>query len=231
MWQYMTDESPTPDENDPPEFPTEEELPEEPITVDDVSPFTVDTDEFEDVNDLATAEWKESTTADERLRSVIKRTTTAKKASAIADEAAVSENKARNTLNNLVEEGIVRVHETTSGKRYERDPDWHLLQQIHQLSTSSTLVEQIQRIKSELSTYHEEYGTADPEEVLISDRELSEEELTDISHWRTAKRDFNYLRTAYRLRQTRAAAIQTTSHTEQNAHRSGVTDKTSDQLL
>lgn len=225
----MTEEPPTPDENGPTEFPTEEELPEEPMTVDDISPFTVDTDELTDINEFATTEWKESTTTDERLRSVIKRTTVAKQASDIANEAAVSENKARNTLNSLVEEGVVRVHETTSGKLYERDPDWHLLQQVHQLSTSSTLVEQIQRAKRELSTYHDKYGTDDPEEVLISDRELSEENLTDISHWRTAKRDFSYLRTAYRLRQAREDAIRTTNLGEQNTEQSYATDKTPDQ--
>lgn len=90
-----------------------------------------------------------------------------------------------------------------SGKTYERDPDWHLLQQVHQLSTSNNLVNQIQRIKQDLADYHSQYGTEEPEDLLVSDRELTEDELADISHWRTAKRDFNYLRAAYRLKQAR----------------------------
>jgi hypothetical protein len=186
------------------EFPTEEDLPDEPLTADDINPFTVDSEGFEDINEFATAEWKESTTANERIRAVIKRTTEPKSAADIADAAAVSETKARDTLNDLETEGIVRIEETTSRKLYERDPDWHLLRQVHRLAQSETLVDQIQRVKKELATYVETYGADSPEEVLISDRELSGDELTDISHWRTAKREFSYLRTAYRLREAKA---------------------------
>ncbi|QOS13403.1 HTH domain protein (plasmid) [Haloferax gibbonsii] len=203
MLEYMPDNTSTHNDNGPEEFPTGDELPEESMTVDDLAPFSVDTDEFTDINELASAEWKESTTADERIRTVIKRTVDPKSANEIADTAVVSENKARDTLNRLVEEGIVRSHQTSSGKTYERDPDWYLLQQVHQLATSGDLVSQIQRIKQELANYQSQYETSSPEELLISDQELDEEELSDISHWRTAKREFNYLRAAYRLQQAK----------------------------
>jgi hypothetical protein len=199
----MTDEESTPKPGAA-EFPTEEDLPDEPLTADDIDPFTVDSEGFEDINEFATAEWKESTTANERIRAVIKRTTMPKSAADIADAAAVSETKARDTLNDLATEGTVRTEETASRKLYERDPDWHLLRQVHRLARSETLVDQIQRVKKELATYAETYGADSPEEVLVSDRELSEDELTDISHWRTAKREFSYLRTAYRLQEAKA---------------------------
>lgn len=207
MLEHMTDDAPTHEQDGPTEFPPEEDLPGDSMTPADISPFSVDTDEFDDINELATAEWKASTTADERIRAVIKRTTVPKPAKEIAETAAVSETKARTTLNKLAEGGIVRVHQTASGKAYERDPTWHLLQQVHQLATSGTLVDQIQRAKQELADYRSQYETDEPEDVLISDRELTEEELAEISHWRTAKREFNYLRAAYRLKQAR---IQTT---------------------
>lgn len=201
----MTDDSSGSEGDGPTEFPSNDEVPEHSMTPADISPFSVPTDEFDDINELATAEWKSTTTADERIRAVIKRTTQPKTAKEVAETAAVSETKARTTLNKLAEEGIVRAHQTASGKTYERDPDWYLLQQIHQLATSDTLVEQIQRIKRELSEYQSQYGTEEPEEVLISDRELTEAEFSDLSHWRTAKREFNYLRAAYRLKQARVA--------------------------
>jgi hypothetical protein len=197
----MTDEPPSPD--GPDEFPTEEELPDEPITVDDIDPFTVDDDDFEDIDDFAAAEWKQETTADERIRTVINRTTIPKSAGDIADIALVSETKARTTLNKLAEEGLVRTHQTDSGKLYGRDPEWHLLKQIRQLADSKTLVDQIQRVKQELAAYKTKYDATDPEELLISDKELTQNELDDISHWRTAERELIHLRAAYRFKEAK----------------------------
>lgn len=200
----MTDEPPSPD--GPDEFPTEEELPDEPVTVDDIDPFNIDDDDFEDIDDFAAAEWKKETTADERIRTVINRTTIPKSAGDIADTALVSETKARTTLNKLAEEGIVRSHQTDSGKLYDRDPEWHLLKQIRQLAVSETLVDQIQRVKQELAEYKAKYDANDPEELLVSDKELNQDELDDVSHWRTAERELSHLRAAYRLKEAKEQA-------------------------
>ncbi len=51
----MKEKLPSPD--GPDEFPTEEELPDETITVDDIDPFTVDDDDYEDIDNFAIAEW------------------------------------------------------------------------------------------------------------------------------------------------------------------------------
>ena len=194
---------PSPD--GPDEFPSEEEIPDEPVTVDDIDPFSVD-DDFEDIDDFAAAEWKNQSTADERIRTVIDRTTTPKSASDISDTALVSETKARTTLNKLAEQGIVRSHQTDSGKLYSRDPEWHLLKQIRKLASSKTLVNQIQRIKQELTEYKSKYDVNGPEELLISDKELDQTELDDISHWRTAGRELSHLRAAYRLKEAKEQA-------------------------
>ncbi len=196
----MTDDS-SPD--GPDEFPSEEEIPDEPVTVDDIDPFSVDDDDFADIDDFAAAEWKKQSTADERIRTVINRTTTPKSAGDIADTALVSETKARTTLNKLAEDGLVRSHQTDAGKLYGRDPEWHLLKQIKQLAGSNTLVDQIQRVKQELAAYKAKYDGSDPEELLISDTELTQNELDDISHWRTAERELSHLRAAYRFKEAK----------------------------
>ncbi|MDV7349680.1 winged helix-turn-helix domain-containing protein [Halorubrum distributum] len=200
----MTDEPPSAD--GPDEFPTGAELPDEPVTAADVEPFAVDDDDFEDVDEFAAAEWKHETTADERIRAVIDRMTTPKSAGDIAVTALVSETKARTALNKLAEEGIVRSQQTGSGKLYGRDPEWHLLKQIRRLAGSDTLVDQIQRIKRELAAYEAEYDAPDPEELLVSDRDLDQDELDDVSHWRTAKRELSHLRAAYRFREAKERA-------------------------
>ncbi|MDZ7746853.1 MAG: winged helix-turn-helix domain-containing protein [Halobacteriales archaeon] len=204
----MTDEPPSPD--GPDEFPTEEELPDEPVTVDDIDPFTVDDDGFEDIDEFAAAEWKNETTTDERIRTVINRTTSLKSAGDIAEIALVSETKARATLNKLAEEGIVRRQQTDAGKLYARDPEWHLLKQIRQLAGSETLVDQIQRVKQELAEYKANYDATGPEELLVSDTELTQNELDDVSHWRTAERELSHLRAAYRLKEAKGQAATVT---------------------
>ena len=200
----MSDEPPSPD--GPEEFPTEEELPDDPETVDDITPFTVTNNDFKDIDDFAATEWKQETTADERIRTVINRTTIPKSAGDIADTALVSETKARTTLNKLAQEGLVRNHQTDSGKLYGRDPEWHLLKQIRQLAGSETLVDQIQRVKQELAEYKAKYDATDPEELLISDEELTQNELDDISHWRTAERELSHLRAAYYFKEAKEQA-------------------------
>lgn len=52
----MCEETPSPD--GPDEFPTEEELPNEPISVDDIDPFIIGEEGFEDIDEFAAAEWQ-----------------------------------------------------------------------------------------------------------------------------------------------------------------------------
>lgn len=106
--------------NSPNEYPSKKEIPDETISVEDIDPFSVDNDDFDNINDFSAAEWKKQSTADERIGSVIKRTTTPKSASQISEIALVSEVKARKTLNKLAEEGIVQIHQTDSEKLYTR---------------------------------------------------------------------------------------------------------------
>jgi hypothetical protein len=200
----MSDNSTPRHESDgPSEYPTGDELPDKELSPDDIAPFETDTNRARDINELATAEWKESTTADERIRAVLKRTVSPKSAREIADAAAVSETKARTTLNSLAEEGIAHIDRTDAGARYQRDPDRYLIEQIHQVSQTDNLIERIQAVKRELADYREQYDTDTPEELLVSDRTLTDKELSDISHWRTTVRDLEYLRAAYRIQQAK----------------------------
>ena len=126
-----------------------------------------------------------------------------KSAREIADIAAVSETKARTTLNSLAEEGIAHIERTGAKARYQRDPDRYLIEQIHQVSQTDDLIDRIQAAKSELADYRERYDTDTPEELLVSDRTPTADELRDVSHWRTTVRDLEYLRAAYRMQQAK----------------------------
>jgi hypothetical protein len=206
----MPDDAPPEGPPDGPDvFPDSAEAPEQPLDAADIAPFTTDTDEYDDINEFATAEWKATTTADERIRAVISRTASAKTASEIADVAAVSESKARSALKSLVDEGVAEATQGASGTLYRRDSDRHLIEQLHQLAASSGLLEQLQAVKTEIREYQDQYDADSPEDVLLSDHRLGDDELTDISHWRTAERDRDYLRAAYRIQQAKERVHET----------------------
>lgn len=200
----MTDEPGSQGESEgPDQYPTSGEVPAKALSPEDITPFDTSTGGIDDVNELATAEWKESTTADKRVRTIVKRTVSPTPVREIAETAAVSETKARNALKALAEEGVARVEQTDSGAAYQRDPDRYLIEQIHELSMIEGLVDRIQAAKAEVAEYREQYDTDSPEELLVSDRNLTDEELTDVSHWRTTVHDLEYLRAAYRIRQAK----------------------------
>lgn len=208
----MPDESP--DSTDPPVdsdgldvFPDPDELPDEPVAADAISPFAEEPSDFDDLNEFAAAEWTEGTTARERVRAVVKRAGSPKSADEIADVAAVSPTTARNELNDLADKGRVLAEETNNGTLYQRDPDWYLMERVRQLSQSESLLDHIQSLQQELNEYRDTFGTDMPEEAIVSDGVLSNEELQDISRWRTAKRDLTFLRAAYRFREARECAF------------------------
>jgi hypothetical protein len=77
-------------DDDPDEFPSEDELPDDPLAVDDIDPFTVDDSDFDNVNEFARAEWVETTSARERIRAVVRHLDDNADVDEIADTALVS---------------------------------------------------------------------------------------------------------------------------------------------
>lgn len=60
----MTDDD-TDTDHGPDEFPTDEELPDDLPSIDELSPFILDPDDFDDINEFARAELEASKTEDE----------------------------------------------------------------------------------------------------------------------------------------------------------------------
>lgn len=202
MTPENTDDNP-PTDTGPEEYPGEDELPDESVTVDDVSPFEKDPSEYNDINEFAKAELESDSTARERVREVIKRMAHPKSASQIAELAEVSETTARTELNRLAEEEVVMFEDTSNGRVYQRDPDWYLMKHVQRLAKADDLELRIQSLKREIKEYQEKYETDTPAEVTVGDGVLTDEEFSDVSHWRTAERDLKYLQAAYRFREAK----------------------------
>lgn len=194
----MTDPASTPNGEGSPKGPGVDELPEEEPDLTDIDPFEVEPSEYDDLDDFVRADWSERKTARQRVREVIVRATDELSVADVAELADVSEPTARKKLNELADEGTVLAASTNSGRVYRRDPDWYRIRRIRDLAQKpqTALETTLRRLDGEIEDYREKYGVDDPEELILSDGPLDDETWEDISHWRTASVDRQYLRLA-----------------------------------
>lgn len=54
--EHMIDDTSNPKQDGSTDFPTEDDLPDDPLTPEDIDPFSVDTSDFDDINDFVAAE-------------------------------------------------------------------------------------------------------------------------------------------------------------------------------
>lgn len=189
--------------------PDEAELPDESPDLDEIEPFEADTGEFEDINEFVSAEWRESTTARERVKDIIYRTATPMTAAGVADLAEVSEPTARTKLSSLADEGTVIAESSANGTVYQRDPDWYRLNRVRQLADKppEAIESVLRRIEKEISGYKEEYEVESPEDVILEHESVGEEAWKDVSEWRTAIVDKQYIKTALQFRRLRSSDV------------------------
>jgi len=185
----MTDSAP---------FPAEDEPPDAAPDLSEIDPFEEDPSEYDDLNEFVEADWSESKTARQRVKDVIVRATSPLSAAEVANLADVSEPTARSELNELAEAGTVHAESTDNGRTYRRDPDWYRIKRVKELAEKplSALETTLRGLEREIESYEEEYKEDTPEELILSEESLSDNTWEDISHWRTALVDREYLRTA-----------------------------------
>lgn len=178
-----------------------------PPSVEEIEPWEVDPDEFEDVNEWVVEEWKRSTTAAERVQEVLETTTEPQTAREIADRARVSEPAAREHLKRLARAGgpAVAVEEGTT-TRYMRDPDQARFKRIKTIADEATTTEietAIREMKTEIRAYEDDYGVSSPEELA---RELPPDDdagWADVSAWKTTRQNLSFAKTALAFKETR----------------------------
>lgn len=145
-------------------------------------------------------DWKDSTTALERVQQVIEQTTKAKTAGEIADEALVSEPTARKHLKSLVEVGTAAATEESGATKYARNEDTLLYQRIRELSTEHSrdeLIKSVQEMKSRIKDFEDQYDAASPEDLATSlGSDASEDAWEAVSEWQTTERNLHIAQAA-----------------------------------
>lgn len=158
-----------------------------------MTPEPGDSGESDDTVTAARRDWKASTTALQRVRQVIERTTDPKTASEVAGEALVSEPTARKHLDALVDVGTATTSRDGATTTYARDADTQLYRRIRDLATDhgrEELLDRIREIKRRLAEFEAEYDAASPEEFAASlDNDAPPGAWEAVSEWQTAERN------------------------------------------
>lgn len=153
------------------------------------------------IDDRAKEAWKQNTTGQERVRSVLEDTTEWKKASEISDEALVSVNTARKYLSEYVDFGLAETDESGTATTYRRNEGHFVDEQIRFLRekyTASELEQSIQEMKQELMELREKYDAESPEELIV-ELESVDGRWSDVSAWKTTEKNLAFAQAALQV--------------------------------
>jgi DNA-binding transcriptional ArsR family regulator len=154
-----------------------------------------------DVNEAVIEEWKEDTTAFDRITTVIDATTEPAFAREIADRAAVAEPTARRHLKSLAEVGRVAAVSADGGTKYTRSPTTLAMRRIsglHAMYSKAELQDAIADLREKLAALRDEYGVSDADD-LATELDLGDDDWTDVSRWRELKKNLDIAKAALNL--------------------------------
>lgn len=154
-----------------------------------------------DVNKAVIAEWKEQTTAFDRITSVIDATAEPAFAREIADRAAVAEPTARRHLKSLAEVGRVAAIPADGGTKYKRSPSTLAMRRIsglHSTYSKAELQEAIADLREKLTALRDKHGVSDADD-LATELELGDDDWTDVSRWRALEENLDIAKAALNL--------------------------------
>jgi DNA-binding IscR family transcriptional regulator len=166
-------------------------------------------DEFEDINEAVSDEWKSETTPYERVRHVIAHTYSPVSAETVAEDAQTSPKTARKHLNLLADEGfVVTATGEHGGTIYRRSPESLVVEQaadiLEHVSTDE-LSTRITEMREQLNDFRAEYGVDSPEELSIKQTnqtlsetgsDQSEIDSETLQEWQTTRRNLAFANAA-----------------------------------
>ena len=154
-----------------------------------------------DVNEAAIEDWKEETTAFDRIVAVVDTTTEPKFARDIAERAAVAEPTARRHLKSLADVGRVTAVSADGGIKYKRSPSTLAMRRIaglHAHYSKEGLQEAIEDLRRKLSSLREEHGVSDADD-LATELEVGADSWTDVSRMRDLEENLDIAKAALNL--------------------------------
>ncbi|EMA52220.1 DUF7342 family protein [Halococcus salifodinae] len=144
-----------------------------------------------DINEWVKEEWKQTTTARERIKEVLVETTEYMSAAGIAERALTSEPTTRKYLEELVDDGFgvtAQDGRTTTYKRHEGRLIDERIEELRTTCTQQELIDGIRGMKETLEAFRETYDADGPEEAVM-ELAAGDEGWADIGRWRGTRRN------------------------------------------
>jgi DNA-binding transcriptional ArsR family regulator len=145
---------------------------------------------YEDVNEAAVSDWKQSTTTRERIRAVIQRVQEPTPASAIADRARASKPVVRDTLADLADLGVVETLETGQGTLYRE------IVELTETYEQDELVANLQEIKETVNGLRAKHDAESPAELAQTLDPDDSAGWEDHTKWQTAQKNLYLVKAA-----------------------------------
>lgn len=156
---------------------------------------------MDNINERVKNEWKQTTTARERIKEILGETTEYASAAEIAARALTSEPTTRKYLDELVDEEFGETTQDGRTTMYRRDEGRLIDERIEELRATRTqreLIDGIQEMKETIEEFRETYDVDSPEEAVMH-LEAGDDGWGDISRWRGTRRNLALAKAALQV--------------------------------
>jgi DNA-binding transcriptional ArsR family regulator len=182
-------------------MPTDEND-DNPPSITEIEPFEsedLSENASRNLGDAVTEEWKASTTAFQRIHTVLKNTYEPHTTGEIADAAATTQPTVRKHVEPLVEAGMVVRRERGNAVEYVWNQTQRRINRIAELADEHTAAEldgKIRRAKERIAAFEDEYGVESPNELANALRPDDDNGWDDLATWRTLEDDLKRIEAA-----------------------------------
>jgi len=173
------------------------------------------------LGDAVTEEWKASTTAFQRIHTVLKNTYEPHTTGEIADAAATTQPTVRKHVEPLVEAGMVVRRERGNAVEYVWNQTQRRINRIAELADEHTAAEldgKIRRAKERIAAFEDEYGVESPNELANALRPDDDNGWDDLATWRTLEDDLKRIEAAQAMEGYLVGAESTTGNRDASNH-------------
>jgi predicted ArsR family transcriptional regulator len=158
----------------------------------------------DDLGEAVTAEWKASTTAFQRIHTVLKNTYEPHTTGEVADKAATTKPTVRKHVEPLVEAGMVVERTNGNAVQYVWNPTQRRVSRVADLADEyapGELDAKIKQVKERIAEFEQEYAVDSPNDLVEQLAPEDDAGWDDLSVWRTLEDDLKRLKAAQSMKE------------------------------
>lgn len=198
--------------------------PDRPPSVADVDPFESEAlsgDVPNDLDEAVTAEWTASTTAFQRIHTVLENTSEPKTTAEVADAAATTKPTVRKHVEPLVEAGLVEKRDDGRATRYAWSETQRRVNRVADLAerqSAADLDAKVRQAKERITELRQRYDADTPNDLADALDAADDDGWDDLAMWRTLEADLKRLQAAQSMADYLADSDATAGRRDRSNH-------------